>query len=113
MDGNKLYGNELFGSIKSEKASNQSQIGFLVNRLRNYMMEDDALMEELETLRLSEEIDDSTVIEYREKVENVLNISNVLDNFPISKIESYLRKKKIEQLNQNESGDACVSSSGI
>ena len=81
------------------------------------MMDDEPLMKELETLHLSEgEIDDSTVNEYHEKVEKVLNISNVLNNFPIGKIESYLRKKKIEQLNQSENSgdmDSCCSSPGI
>jgi len=83
---------------------NSDEIRWWLRRLKNYMIEDDEpLIKEFNELLKDvnvNDIDKTEMKEYEMKMEEVLNICNVLDKFPMKKIESYIRKRKLDNLNR-------------
>ena len=107
-------------SVMSESMpSNRDEIYWFIRKLRNYMIEDDEpLIEELQELLEDPNVEDLSkedLKEYNSKIDEVINICNVLDRFPITKIEGYMRKKKLDNLNKinNPQNEGSMNSSSI
>ena len=104
-------------SMSESMPSNKSEIQWFIRRIKNYMIEDDEpLIEEFKELLEDPNVEDLTqenMQEYNEKVDEVIDICRVLDKFPMKKIEGYMRKKKLDNLNRlnepQESMDKGVS----
>ena len=104
-------------SMSESMPSNKSEIQWFIRRIKNYMIEDDEpLIEEFKELLEDPNVEDLTqenMQEYNSKVDEVINICRVLDKFPMKKIEGYMRKKKLDNLNRlnepQESMDMGVS----
>lgn len=112
----------LDGGMSETKPTNHQEISWFIRRLKHYMIEDDEpLIEEFKELLEDpniEKITDKKIREYNERVQETIKICNVLDRFPMKKIEGYLRKKKLDNLNrldepQSEMSEACNSGSGM
>ncbi len=95
--------NDNFGAVQESKPSNKDEIQWKIRRLENYMTpEDEPLFAKLTELLedpFLEDIDDNVMKIYNDKVEEAIGICQVLDRFSIKKIESYMRKKKLDNLN--------------
>lgn len=105
---------ELDGGMSETKPTNHQEISWFIRRLNHYMIEDDEpLIEEFKELLEDpniEKITDKEIREYNERVQETIKICNVLDRFPMKKIEGYLRKKKIDNLNRlHDSVDGAMS----
>jgi len=111
-------------NVSEEKPTNKMIIEWQINRLRRYLLPEDEKNNDLlnSLIELSndpniENIKQNIIDEYENKVTKDINISNILDKFPINKIESYLRKKKIDVLNESEMSDTMdigsIQGSGI
>jgi len=89
--------------------SNKDEISWMIRRLKNYIIEDDEpLIGELKELLEDPNIEDITskqIQEYSSKVQETIKICNVLDRFPMKKIEGYMRKKKLDNLNKRLNDD--------
>lgn len=104
-------------AMSESKPSNKSEIRWMISKLKNYLTpEDEPLFEELNEILEDpniEDITDEEIREYNERVQETIKICNVLDRFPIKRIEGYLRKKKLDNLNRiNEPQDECCDSAG-
>ncbi len=103
-------------STTESTPSNKSEINWMITRLNSYLTpEDEPLIEELNKVLEYTNIEDIDISQYNERVNDTIEICNVLDRFPMKKIEGYLRKKKIDNLNrlnnpQDEMMDSSVSS---
>ncbi len=105
IDGSKSVSKSASESASEKKRYNKYEIQWFIRRLKNYMFtKDEPLIEELNKLMKDpfiEDIDENIIKNYKDKVENTIQICNVLDRFPVKKIESYIRKKKLDILNRN------------
>lgn len=108
------------GTMSESAPSNQSEIRWMISRLRQYLTpEDEPLIGELNEIMEDPNIEDMDISPYDQKVNEAIEIFRVLDRFPMKRIEGYLRKKKIDNLNRiNEPSESMgmdmgPSSSGI
>lgn len=104
-------------AMSESKPSNKSEIRWMVNRLKSYLIpEDEPLFDELNEVLEDPNIEELDITEYNTKVDEVIQICRVLDRFPVKRIEGYLRKKKLDNLNrlnnENEAMDQCCESAG-
>lgn len=102
-------------TISESAPSNSNEIQWFIRRLKNYMIdEDEPLIKEFQDLLEDPKIEELTVEQiqdYNVKVQKTINICNVLDRFSMKKIESYIRKKKLDNLNRKDSMDSGESMS--
>ena len=88
---------------------NSDDVRWWIRRIKNYMIEDDEpLIKELNELLEDPNVDDLDIDQMKEwelKVEEVIRIGNVLDKYPIKKIEAYIRKKKLDMINRENENE--------